>query len=226
MPPALSSSLGIVAYLALFVGVGIAFLFVNLLVGRFVRSADPFEEKLEIYECGEPTIGSSFVQFDLRFYVVALLFIIFDVEVAFFFPWATVFGKSTHLMDPSFPVAVAEADGTAVLTDQAKLLYQEMGVRNPVAPVEVPDSLSGVVSAGAASDAGVLAQQVAQAGARQLALVTLVDIVVFFAVLLVGFAYVWKRGDLDWVRAVTQQSAQRPHARTGPRAADEAILSA
>ena len=37
------------------------------------------------------------MQFDLRFYVVALLFIIFDVEVAFFFPWATVFGKATHL---------------------------------------------------------------------------------------------------------------------------------
>ena len=46
----------------------------------------PNAEKLEVYECGEPTIGSSFVQFDLRFYVVALLFIIFDVEVAFFFP--------------------------------------------------------------------------------------------------------------------------------------------
>ncbi len=42
------------------------------------------------------------MQFDLRFYVVALLFIIFDVEVAFFFPWATVFGKSTQLMDDNF----------------------------------------------------------------------------------------------------------------------------
>ncbi|MEZ6070714.1 MAG: NADH-quinone oxidoreductase subunit A [Pirellulales bacterium] len=39
-----------------------------------------------MYECGEPTIGTSFVQFDLRFYVVALLFLIFDVEVALFFP--------------------------------------------------------------------------------------------------------------------------------------------
>jgi len=57
----------------------------------------PNKEKLEVYECGEPAIGSSFVQFDLRFYVVALLFIIFDVEVALFFPWATVFGKATQL---------------------------------------------------------------------------------------------------------------------------------
>ena len=54
----------------------------------------------EAFECGEPTIGSSYIQFDLRFYVVALLFIIFDVEVAFFFPWALVFGGATQLADP------------------------------------------------------------------------------------------------------------------------------
>src|SRR4051812_7796222 len=91
----------VAAYLALFVAVGFLFLFANLLVGKFLRPVEPNVEKLEVYECGEPTIGSSFVQFDLRFYVVALLFIIFDVEVAFFFPWATVFGKATHLMDPA-----------------------------------------------------------------------------------------------------------------------------
>src|SRR5687767_2667824 len=97
---ALGSSLGIVAYMAAFATVGFVFLFANLLVGRLLRPSNPHAEKLEIYECGEPTIGSSFVQFDLRFYVVALLFIIFDVEVAFFFPWAATFGKATHLMDP------------------------------------------------------------------------------------------------------------------------------
>src|SRR5512138_2157532 len=104
MSPAIASALGIVAYLALFATVGFVFLFANLLVGRLLRPSNPHVEKLEIYECGEPTIGSSFVQFDLRFYVVALLFIIFDVEVAFFFPWAAVFGKSTNLMDSKFAV--------------------------------------------------------------------------------------------------------------------------
>ena len=84
-------------FVALFVAIGGAFLAVNLLVGWLVRPRVPNAEKLEVYECGEPTIGSSFVQFDLRFYVVALLFIIFDVEVALFFPWATVFGKATQL---------------------------------------------------------------------------------------------------------------------------------
>jgi NADH-quinone oxidoreductase subunit A len=178
----------IVAYMFLFAGVGFAFLFVNLLLGRFLRPYAPNQEKLEVYECGEPTIGSSFVQFDLRFYVVALLFLIFDVEVAFFFPWATVFGKSTALMDERLPPAAVRD------------VYQELGVKSP--------------------DPGVLAdtpeaktQRVAEA--KKLALMSLADIGAFFAVLLVGFAYVWRRGDLDWVRAVSEersqaQSAERP----------------
>ena len=72
----------IAGFIALFVAIGGVFLAANLLVGWLVRPRMPNTEKLEVYECGEPTIGSSFVQFDLRFYVVALLFIIFDVERA------------------------------------------------------------------------------------------------------------------------------------------------
>ena len=97
----------IAGYLALFVAVGAVFLAVNLIVGRLVRPSMPNAEKLEVYECGEQAIGSSFVQFDLRFYVVALLFIIFEVEVALFFPWATVFGKATQLSDPGLASVVA-----------------------------------------------------------------------------------------------------------------------
>src|SRR4051812_39156825 len=93
----MSSPVAIAAYIVLFVATGFLFLFANLVIGWLVRPRLPNQEKLEVYECGEPTIGSSFVQFDLRFYVVALLFIIFDVEVAFFFPWAVVFGKATQL---------------------------------------------------------------------------------------------------------------------------------
>lgn len=204
MSPAVASSLGIVAYMAIFALTGIAFLFVNLLVGMLLRPHDPHPEKLEIYECGEPTIGSSFVQFDLRFYVVALLFIIFDVEIAFFFPWAAVFGKSTNLMDERFEVVKRDTDGSVVLTPQATYLYRELGVRNPTAPIKVPASLSGVVTS---SDEVTRAEQVAHQGARQLAWVTIVDIFAFFAVLMIGFAYVWRRGDLDWVRAVGQARA-------------------
>src|SRR5262249_26346326 len=87
----------LVFYLLVFLAVGVFFLFIHLVVGRVVRPVKPEPEKLTIYECGEPTIGSAWVQFDLRYYVIALLFVIFDVEVAFFFPWATVFGKANTL---------------------------------------------------------------------------------------------------------------------------------
>lgn len=189
----------IVAYLALFSAIGFLFLFVNLVVGRMVRPVLPNEEKLEVYECGEPTIGSSFVQFDLRFYVVALLFIIFDVEVAFFFPWATVFGKATEL------TAVATTE--QVNSEVVGMRLRELGLN---------DTATGANEV-ALGDA-----------ARKLALTSFADIAVFFGVLMVGFAYVWKRGDLDWVRAVTRQKVQPAH--RGPPARplepSQSILSA
>ena len=130
--------LAIAAYLLLFVVAGFIFLFANLLLGKFCRPRAPNSEKLEVYECGEPTIGSSFVQFDLRFYVVALLFIIFDVEVAFFFPWAAVFGKATQLMDPNL-ATVRRSAGERRNTPDAGGggLYRELGVENPTVP-ELP----------------------------------------------------------------------------------------
>src|SRR5438874_11964320 len=93
----------LVFYLLVFLVVGVFFLFIHLVIGRVVRPVKPDPEKLTIYECGEPTIGSAWVQFDLRYYVIALLFVIFDVEVAFFFPWATVFGKSSTLARENLP---------------------------------------------------------------------------------------------------------------------------
>ena len=217
MSTALESSLGIVAYLVLFAAVGMVFLFVNLLVGWLLRPSNPNEEKLEIYECGERTIGSSFVQFDLRFYVVALLFIIFDVEVAFFFPWATVFGKANDLHDmaQNDNVVVVEVldDSKPVLSNDASYLYRELGIPNAPLPLEgatslsegqalVPASLRNHEEIKNATSLAAKNKEVMQRGAKQLAWVTTVDIAVFFAVLLVGFAYVWKRGDLNWVRAI------------------------
>src|SRR5947207_6045808 len=87
----------LVGYLLLFLVIAVAFVLVHLLIGKLIRPVRPSAEKLTIYECGEPTVGSSWIQFDLRFYVVALLFVIFDVEVAFFFPWAVVFGQANNI---------------------------------------------------------------------------------------------------------------------------------
>ncbi|EAQ82438.1 NADH-quinone oxidoreductase subunit A [Blastopirellula marina] len=185
----------IVGYLLLFGGVGMAFVFFNILLGMFLRPNNPSEEKLEIYECGEPTIGSSFVQFDLRFYVVALLFIIFDVEVAFFFPWAVVFGKSAQLSDPGAPVVYESVEGTVTLSPAVAGLHREFGL---------PETLNEEILSGA-----VTPDQV-RSGAGSLLWTCIADIGVFFAVLLVGFAYVWKRGDLDWVRAITREARAGP----------------
>jgi NADH-quinone oxidoreductase subunit A len=224
MSPAVAASFGIVAYMAVFAAVGIVFLFANLLVGRFLRPHDPHPEKLEIYECGEPTIGSSFVQFDLRFYVVALLFIIFDVEVALFFPWAAAFGKSVNLADENFAVVARDPKTSAVvLTEPARQLYQELGVRNPTVPQAVPESLAGQIAPGSDIDT---AQAVIHAGAEQIAWITIVDIAAFFAVLMIGFAYVWSRGDLDWVRAMGERHRAEPRPLSDDPLEQEAALSA
>src|SRR5216684_526793 len=107
----------LVLYLLLFLVVGIGFILIHLLIGKLIRPARMDAEKATIYECGEPTIGSAWVQFDLRFYVVALLFVIFDVEVAFFFPWAVVFGKSTALAQKDLPPAERAALTKSLIPD-------------------------------------------------------------------------------------------------------------
>jgi NADH-quinone oxidoreductase subunit A len=114
-----------------FLVMGIGFLAVNLVVWRIIRPSRFSEEKLTTYECGENPTGSAWVQFNIRFYVFALLFIIFDVEAVFLLPWAVVFRQ----------------------------LSQEQG------------------------------------------LLPYVEGLVFIAILVVALAYVWRKGDLEWVRA-------------------------
>ena len=114
-----------------FLVMGIGFLAVNLVVWRIIRPSRFSEEKLTTYECGENPQGSAWVQFNIRFYVFALLFIIFDVEAVFLLPWAVVFRKLAQ--------------------EQRMLPY--------------------------------------------------VEGLVFIAILVVALAYVWRKGDLEWVRA-------------------------
>jgi NADH-quinone oxidoreductase subunit A len=107
-----------------------AFVVVNLLVARLLRPKSTHEAgKTAIYECGEPTIGPAWIRFDIRFYTVALMFVVFDVEIALLFPWGVV-----------FRALVAEGQGVLALVE-----------------------------------AGT-----------------------FIAILMVGLAYVWSRGDIDW----------------------------
>jgi NADH-quinone oxidoreductase subunit A len=130
--------------ITIFVAFGAIFVFANLAFGALIRPQIPNLEKGAIYECGEPSIGTSWVQFDLRFYIVALVYLIFDVEVALFYPWAVAYGNAAN---------------------------------EPTA-----------------------------AAAFQLRQVAIVDMLFFFGVLLVGFAYLWRFGYLDWVRSAATTS--------------------
>ena len=119
------------AAIGVFVAVAVGFLVVNLLVWKVIRPSRFSEEKLTTYECGENPTGSAWIQFNIRFYVFALIFIVFDVEAVFLLPWAVVF--------------------------------------------------------------------------RQLGPLAFVEGLVFIAILVVALAYVWRKGDLEWVRAEDRQ---------------------
>lgn len=122
---------------------GIFFALLALSIARLLRPHNPSPAKLTTYECGELPRGSSWVRFNIRFYLVALFFIVFDVEVIFLYPWAVVFKQL-------FPIPQLGA-----------LVFWEM--------------------------------------------------VIFLAILTVGLAYVWVKGDLDWVKSLIDrsQSGQR-----------------
>ncbi|WP_165323227.1 NADH-quinone oxidoreductase subunit A [Rhizorhabdus phycosphaerae] len=80
----------------IFLGVALvlssAFVFLPMLVSRATGSHKPTPEKLTEYECGFPAFEDSRAQFDVRFYLIAILFIIFDLEAAFLYPWAVSLG--------------------------------------------------------------------------------------------------------------------------------------
>jgi NADH-quinone oxidoreductase subunit A len=148
--------------ITIFFALGAAFVSVNLLAGSLARPKAPHPEKAEPYECGEPAIGSSWVQFDLRFYIVALVFLVFDVEVALFYPWAVAYGDAATI----------------------------------------------------AGRLGLTLRQVRGAA--------LIDMLFFFGMLMVGFAYLWRFGYLDWVRS----SAAHPRTGDQPAPASPATADA
>jgi NADH-quinone oxidoreductase subunit A len=82
----------------LFAVAAAGFVVVSLLVAKLLLrpASTDVGSKLTTYECGEPTVGDAWIRFDIRFYTVALMFVIFDVEVALLFPWGTVFRSLTE----------------------------------------------------------------------------------------------------------------------------------
>ena len=217
----------LVFYLFVFFAIGVFFLFIHLLIGKFIRPYRPDAEKLTIYECGEPTVGSAWIQFDLRYYVVALLFVVFDVEVAFFFPWAIVFGKANELSKPDSALTV-DRDRKMLTRELApanlNLAYLEAGPIQKAPPTQgsPPPQVGQAGSSQGQPVVGDMkkdSQVVQSAGPPQAevapiqpqtaaawAWIAFFDIFLFFGVLMVGFAYLWKRGDIDWVRSTAAES--------------------
>ncbi len=74
-----------------FMLMAVVFVIVAIFAAKLIRPSRPSKEKLLTYECGEDTIGSPWVKFNIRFYVVALIFLIFDVEIVLLIPWALVY---------------------------------------------------------------------------------------------------------------------------------------
>ena len=110
----------------LFLVFGGVFVVITIFISKLVRANNPQPQKYDTYECGEVPVGGSWIQFNNRFYIVGLIFLIFDVEIVFLYPWALVF-----------------------------------------------------------KDIGMLA---------------LVEMFIFLFILIAGLAYVWVKGDLDWVK--------------------------
>jgi NADH:ubiquinone oxidoreductase subunit 3 (subunit A) len=251
------------AYLLLFVAVGVGFIFVHLVAGKLIRPSKPDAEKGTIYECGEPTIGSAWIQFDLRFYVVALLFVIFDVEVAFFFPWAEVFGKANAIANAPKPTTPEEyrayadvvldlaipagSSGSTPgkqhlaeierykkmrrLTDQelddmreeqAKMREKLKTAWDKITPedakvLQFDGALKGGMRRNAAGELEPYGEfEKNRVAAVSLARLALIEVLVFFGVLLVGFAYLWRRGDLAWVRSTAAERPELAESATPP----------
>ncbi|MGH2574888.1 MAG: NADH-quinone oxidoreductase subunit A [Ignavibacteria bacterium] len=74
-----------------FIILAVVFVLGGIVTSRLIHPKQPTKEKFTTYECGEIPVGDSWIKFNIRFYVIALVFIVFDVEVVFLFPWAVVF---------------------------------------------------------------------------------------------------------------------------------------
>jgi NADH-quinone oxidoreductase subunit A len=88
-----SHNLDVYMPILILIGIGVALVFGAMLIGKLIRPHNPTRLKVQAYECGEDPVGVAWSNFNVRFYVVSLIFIIFDVEGALMFPVASIFKK-------------------------------------------------------------------------------------------------------------------------------------
>jgi NADH-quinone oxidoreductase subunit A len=138
------------ANVLVFFVVGLGFIVMNLALAWVLRpKGEKSPGKIAIYECGEPTIGQAWVRFDIRFYTVALTFVVFDIEIALLFPWAAVFrdmvregqGWLAFLEVGAFLVVLAA--GLVYVWAHGDLDWTQPGIAEPaaakpIAPITAP----------------------------------------------------------------------------------------
>src|SRR5690242_20032864 len=87
------------SFVLLFIVTGVLFVLVSFLASRFLRPNRPNAQKLAPYESGEEPITTPWTQFNVRFYIIALIFLLFEAEIIFLFPWATVFADPQRMAE-------------------------------------------------------------------------------------------------------------------------------
>ncbi|UUR09072.1 NADH-quinone oxidoreductase subunit A [Sphingomonas glaciei] len=100
--------LPILLFLGVALGLSLLFVIAPIIASKFTGADRPYAEKLTEYECGFPAFEDSRSQFDVRFYLVAILFIVFDLEAAFLFPWAVTLDTTGWLGWGAMMVFLAE----------------------------------------------------------------------------------------------------------------------
>ena len=108
MAPVAAGYLPILLFLGVALALSAAFVTLPMIAAKFTGASKPYAEKLSEYECGFPAFEDSRAQFDVRFYLVAILFIVFDLEAAFLYPWAVALGGIGFLGWAAMMVFLAE----------------------------------------------------------------------------------------------------------------------
>jgi NADH-quinone oxidoreductase subunit A len=190
----------------IFLVVGAGTVLAALILGRFLRPKHPTPQKIEPYECGEEPVGSSRIQYDVRIYVAALLFLIFEIEVALFFPPAVLFGKLIRWYKGMIP-----STEEAAVHRFIEAWHDEPGGRFRLFPPKAftqwatpaPEGLSPQPTGIPSKIEGKDPKPISAENRTPLyfwAWVIAAELMIFFGILLVGYAYLWACGDLEWSR--------------------------
>ena len=137
------------ATVLVFLGLGVAFALFTLLLSKLIAPFRLGAEKQSIYECGERPVGSPWIKFNVRFYVVALIFVIFDVEIVLLYPWATIYkqmGGISFVYLLIFLVSLLEA--LAYVWKKGDLEWVRPEVRRHDVDAHVPQNLNVTASGG------------------------------------------------------------------------------